>query len=115
MCGCKTSGSTNRAAPPVRTRVTGELSSASMRWTMPSSIAAMPTMVPERMHSSVFLPMMRSGVWRSSLGSWAVRSARALSPMSSPGAIAPPQKTRFSWMTLNVVAVPRSTVMTGSG
>ena len=64
MCGCKTSGSTNRAAPPVRTRVTGELSSASMRWTMPSSIAAMPTMVPERMHSSVFLPMMRSGVWR---------------------------------------------------
>ena len=48
-------------------------------------------------------------------GSWAVRSERALSPMSSPGAMTPPQKTLFSRMTLNVVAVPRSTVMTGSG
>ena len=104
-----------RAAPPVRMRVAGEPSSASMRWTIPSSIAAMPTMVPERMHSSVFLPMMRFGIWRSSRGSWAVRSERAPSPISSPGAMAPPQKTLFSRMTLKVVAVPRLPGLGGMG
>lgn len=43
----------------------------------------------------------------------ALPSARR--PVESPGQITPPRNTRFSSTTLKVVAVPRSTVITGSG
>ena len=45
----------------------------------------------------------------------AQRSPSARSPVESPGQITPPRNTRSLSTTLKVVAVPRSTVTTGSG
>ena len=42
-------------------------------------------------------------------------SPSARRPVESPGQMTPPRKTLFSSTTLNVVAVPRSTVTTGRG
>ena len=67
------------------------------------------------MQLSVLVPMAFLGEERCTCGSWAQRSPSARRPVESPGQITPPRNTRFSSTTLKVVAVPRSTVITGSG
>ena len=83
-------GTINCAIPPVATTVTGLPSSASMRSTMPSSMAAAPYIMPLRIHSMVFFPMARLG--RSSWipGSCAARLDRASADTRTPGMMAPP-------------------------
>ena len=82
---------------------------------MPSSRTAVPSTEPESIQLSVFTPMADLGEARCTCGSWAQRSPSARSPVESPGQITPPRNTRSASTTLKVVAVPRSTVMTGSG
>ena len=82
---------------------------------MPSMSTAVPITEPESMHFSVLVPMALLGEPRCTCGSWAQRSPKARSPVESPGQITPPRNTRSLSTTLKVVAVPRSTVITGSG
>ena len=86
-----------------------------MRAVIPSSRTAVPITEPESMHSWVVVPMAWRGRPRWICGSCAQRSPRARSPVDSPGQITPPRNTRSASTTLKVVAVPMSTVTTGSG
>ena len=82
-------------------------SSSSIRATMPSSIAAAPTIMPERMHSTVLRPMVRLGASSCRPGSRAARWVRASMEMRMPGQMLPPIMAPFWSSTIRVVAVPR--------
>ena len=62
----------------------------------------------------VSLPMTVLGLMISTLGSFAVRANRASAEMPRPGAITPPRYSADLVTAQNVVAVPKSTIMTSS-
>ena len=81
----------NWAIPPVATTVARLPSSSSTRSSMPSSMAAVPYMMPLRMQSTVFLPITRPGRSRRMPGSWAAREVRASREVRTPGMMQPPR------------------------
>src|SRR5450830_627518 len=62
---------------------------------------------------TVFFPITDAGFVSSTLGSLAAREKRASVEMPIPGAMAPPIYSPLSLMAQNVVAVPKSTIISG--
>ena len=58
---------------------------------MPSTCAAKPKMIPERIASTVPLPIAARGSTRSMRGSLAPREVSASIEISTPGAMTPPR------------------------
>ena len=104
-------GTTIAASPPVATAGTGSPSSSRKRSTSPSTRPACPSTEPDRIASTVSAPIACRG-GRSSISTRrAACSARALSAIVSPGAIAPPRNPPPASTASTVVAVPRSQTM----
>lgn len=108
-------GMTICASPPVATTLTLAHSSFSIRATMPSTIDAVPCIIPLFMHSLVFVPMQLLGASKFTDGSWDVPHPSAFADIFNPGAIMPPRKTELHPTTEIVVAVPKSTTTMGNG
>ena len=82
---------------------------------IPSSIQALPNTVPERIHSTVFVPIAFVGAESSMAGNWDVPLESAFKDISTPGAMVHPKNTPPSSITEILVAVPKSVTRQGRG
>src|SRR5574341_2083544 len=80
---------------------------------MPSTIHAWPWIIPVCMLLAVSWPMVVDGRTHSTLESWAARLVSASADIPIPGAMTPPRYAPSAVTTQNVVAVPKSTMISG--
>ena len=109
------SGTTTSASAPHATTEAVGPAASSYRAIIPSIMLAAPSSTPDFMLSTVLVPMTGTGPSRLMWGSCAARLLSASSDTFTPGMIEPPIKVRERSTTEIFVAVPRSTMMAGSG
>ena len=80
---------------------------------MPSIAPAKPKTTPERIASTVLLPITARGGPRSIFGSFAPRSVSASSEISTPGSRTPPRKSPSGPTMSKFTEVPKSTHTAG--
>ena len=113
--GAGADGSSRRQvdrSPPPR-RPTWLARRSRMRVTSSRTAPRWPMTMPLCSAAAVSTPMASSGRSSSTRGSRAVPSARACAARPRPGRMAPPRKKPSASTASTVVAVPRSTTMTG--
>ena len=84
-----------------------------MRETMPSTMATYPKNSPDCIDVTVVPPMIDAGLRTSTRGSRAARWNRASAEMPMPGQMTPPRYSPAAEIASKVVAVPKSTTITG--
>ena len=87
----RTDGTSACASPPVASTAVSSPSSSRSRRTIPSTCPANPNTIPERIASTVDLPISARGSASSTFGSFAARAYSASIEISAPGADDPAQ------------------------
>src|SRR5664280_2627813 len=107
-------GTTTPDSPPVRiTLASGQPVSWRIRWIMPSTIKIIPQTTPTCICVIVSIPMLVAGRSSSIRGNLAVLVNKDSLELRRPGAMDPPRYLPSPVTKLNVVAVPRSTIIQG--